>query len=532
MQVNKIIDCKPAIEKWIESNKPLPENSNAIAEAFINLVKFRGSDDFVLKMKKIIQKTSCLATGITILQRLLATKKPFEIRENPVKSCHGQDSIEFDFMHQEGYYCTMNEQGELELRKTSKKATFIHECLHQWHGNIDPKNFSGRSTHDPFLPDMDDQEEEFTITGNLHLEANVNSIQDFCCENSALVELGRDFKVNHQGVMLPKNGILSLEKMVAAGAFGSIRKMLQNQLQHDSTLSNNNQENAKPLETAFFKYFVELDSSKLKDWLSILELLLKAGFKSEYALKLAVIADLEEIAITLIDAGVNPSPDILGMAICRDNGSALWNLLKEQGYVGEWSMAETFDTNDFMTPEAAFHSEKKAREFERRCMSIKYRSRKKFSKDILEKLISAGAKPSEKDFMVLIRQSYKPEYIEILRSFLETGAKPTDVVIQYAIEQDCLDAVKLFLEFGMQPQSWMLYSALAHGERISKIPKLLVSKGLKPTEKDLQIAKKRNNYKIIELLEKVGTIPNDETIKANSISIKNQAQLFRSTIPF
>lgn len=522
MQINEIKESKILIQNWIRANKPLPQQSKAIEEAFLNQSKFIGSDAFILKMKKVIHKTSTLASGMTILQRLIDTNKTIEVLENPMKSCHGE-TVEFDFMQNQGYYSTLNEQGELELRKTSSTAIFIHEGLHYWHHYADLKNMTIRSTNYSVAKDMDNQEEEFTITGNLHLAHHQTPHKDFCCENTALEELGKDFKVNHKGVILPKGTVPSLKNMIAASAFGNIKKVLLGQINLQ-----NADEKDTILEFALFKYFIELDPSKHQDWLNIIELLIKSGYQSEKALQLAVLGDLENTIKGLMGAGVKPPEGTLGMAVVPLSGSKLLKFLEKLHYVEISSSTDEYPQG-LMTAERMFHERQMKLEYERQILSISCRNRKAPSREMIQNLLKAGAIPTETDFMEVLRRAFQEEYFEVLKLFLEKTT-PSDAVIQYAIERDSLEAMSLFFKFGIQPQSWMLNSVLRYGERLSKIPELLLSKGLKPMERDLKLAEKRGRYDLAKIFSEKGPLANDENVITYISSIQNRTEQLKQLI--
>ncbi|QLH36542.1 MAG: hypothetical protein HWD61_10720 [Parachlamydiaceae bacterium] len=177
------------MNKWIEENKPTPSQSEEVYQKFMDKwgSNINGSEAFIDTTKKVIQEASQLATGITIMRRLLKDGKPdMKIVEGESRF-HNEFNTEgcfiaLDFCKPEHFHICLNEKRERALYLSSRITTFIHESLHAWHHfvGIKPKD-------EPLLPDMDHSHEELVITGNLHKE-NAD-YKDFCCDNTTLLEL-------------------------------------------------------------------------------------------------------------------------------------------------------------------------------------------------------------------------------------------------------------------------------------------------------------------------------------------------------
>lgn len=305
------------LDNWIKSYKPTSEDSKQIFETFVKKTQIQGSPEFVAKIRKIMAKAACLTTGSTIMQRVLATQKPIKIIQSNDESFYleEENELNFEFLKNRSFDFSFNGQGEKELVKEQKVATFIHELIHKWHLDIDPLAATKRRRKAASSADMDDQEEELTMTGKLVIKGQKTDL-DFCCENSALLELGFPECINHRCVTLQRKESLGLFDILSNRALGNLKKALNGHPQEMlKTPFDSRFGTQTPLHFAMHQNLAEEDPSIQKEWMEIIKLLIKAGFKSEYALKLAILENSAELVSLLLASGVKPAQEMLELAV-------------------------------------------------------------------------------------------------------------------------------------------------------------------------------------------------------------------------
>lgn len=286
---------------WIEKNKPDSETSKIVAKAFNDRANIFGNLEFRLKVRKIIYKTSQLATGITILKRILSTDAEINIIERE-KNCfvpcetHLTDNLGnsyvlkevlyFSFVKHRTYDICKNKNNENELLKQSKVSSLIHECLHKWHYNLDSDKFSER--HNTSNKEFHTLEEKKTISGKA-----IDEEFDFCNENTANIEIGRSCRIGHGGVSVLKTCTPTLIVMLETAAFGSIKKAL---LDSPGSLDKNQKFETGPfLLDAIVGSFGNKSCSEYKTELAeIVSLLMINGFATECPI-LQKVQDLQRI---------------------------------------------------------------------------------------------------------------------------------------------------------------------------------------------------------------------------------------------
>jgi len=493
------------IEDWIKNNKPDPVTAKSVCDEFINRVKIKGREEFTLKTKELIEKTSRLASGITILRRMLNTEKDFLLIEGDENKYHFNDSQEISeiylsFQKTKSFGVTRNHERDPELMKMSKTSTFIHECLHAWHFNQDPPIVKEeRLKGESFWPEMDNQEEELTITGNLHI---VGKNPDFCCENTARIELGQPCRINHKGVILKKDEPLSLHHMVSVRALANVKKALIDHPEaHFYSEYVPKYKDQTPLDMALFLRAQEVNAGIQKEWLELIKLLINAGFKSNYSYKIAILENSVEVLKLLIEANIPPSEDILKLAVEKDSYKAvdeLLALLTKGGYIPP-NPSKDFTQSEIVIPEVKlqilFSRYKKALAI----FNQKFPSSKETSLDVVQLLLQAGAKPSEEVLKITSRQNS----LEVIKLFINTGWKPSSATWEFAIEHYHSKTVQFFIESGFEPPKKALEIAIK--ARDAEMVTLLIHGGkMKLYESLLILAAQMGNSEMVELLIQEG----------------------------
>jgi len=344
-----LADCE-LLHLWIKANKPSFEEANDLSRVFIEKSAILGGENFSKIVAKVIEKAAYFATGKTILERILRVSEKILIVEGEVneyvdedflingEKYRGKISLSFGKIRECGV--TYNWEGERKLAKLSKVAILIHEGLHKWHCESDPENFFDRMSTESFWPDMGNREEEFTILGDLHLRGKENISVDFCCECTANIELEKPARISYRAVSLPKDRGSGIFHMVGLRALGSLRAEL---IKHPTLHQNYPEPHLKtPLDLAMYRKFMESDLMVEKEWSEIIRLLIRSGFKSAYALKLAVLQNFTEAVKLFIEAGVKPSLDLLEIAMLSsvERCKIIEKLLTNAGYLKEASEKE------------------------------------------------------------------------------------------------------------------------------------------------------------------------------------------------
>lgn len=413
---------------WISQNKPNKIEATGLSQAFIQQSHIEGSNEFVAKMKTIIQKASHLATGSVIIKRVLDLKKPITIIEGETCKClKDTKQLVFNFLKTRTLHMCLNRENERELFKSPKTASLIHELIHLWHLEQDSQKTEERHKAKGTFEEINNQEDELTITGKLE-----NKEHDFCCENSALIELSHFPRINHLGVYHSKDSDLSLSSIVRGRAIGNLRKMLpmakiENPITHEMG-------NESPLDIAMHRNLIEKDPSIQKEWEEIIQLLIRAGFKSEYALKIAILENAKDRVKLLLETNITPTDELLHFAFLK-GPSPIEDLLREARYILSEEKSTFYDED--------LQNYILRREYE--IISLlydKFPNSRAISREIIELLLSYGVQPSEKTYQYA---SWNEQY-EAIKLFIHRGFLPSEQTIYNLIERDAKEIIELLLE--------------------------------------------------------------------------------------
>lgn len=317
------------MDGWIAANRPTPSRSQEVFTAFMERYgsQITGSEGFIAKTQRVIEKASKLAAGAVAMQRLLDAGRPLTFKEGGTSSFVQPDTIELNFSgpNTNRHVC-FNEKGERIYDRPPRVSTWIHESLHAWHFFAHPEEDKARSREEGFLPEMDSAEEELTITGNLHIDNPACS--DFCCENTALRELGRPLRINHRGTESSEEP--DLHECVRHRITPNILQLSESGLVH-----NEKKEGLTPLELAMHLYLLDSRPETQSEWIPLMHLLVRSGCHSEYALRLAVLLNAKDLLLPLLQAGAKLTDKMLSEAIEEPSKrfNITWKLLMEQNWV-------------------------------------------------------------------------------------------------------------------------------------------------------------------------------------------------------
>ena len=188
------------MDLWIAANKPSQSKSQEVFTAFMERYGpgITGSNAFVAMAKRLIKKASRLATGVTMMERLLRTGRDMPICEGATSYFEiDSASLHLDVSSPKRTYICLDSQGQRGFsREPSRVVTVIHEWMHAEHEFTDAAAHRVRGDKPGSLAEMDDAEEELAITGNLHVKEAAET--DFCCENTALREFDCPPRINHR----------------------------------------------------------------------------------------------------------------------------------------------------------------------------------------------------------------------------------------------------------------------------------------------------------------------------------------------
>lgn len=202
-----------SVKLWIYNNTPDQKTSEQLTKQFLEKVYIQDLPAFRKRVEKVVRHAAATAVGSCTLERYLKNCRPISIIEDDQSSYDGKGTLRLQLGRGEAYGYTVNAVGQKALYKMKRVEEFVHELLHCCHIAEDPAEERNRHTKDPLNSEMDTREEEFTITG-----ITKGTKFDYCCENTLLMELRRSPRINHRGVTVLKNGILSVSQLPAASS--------------------------------------------------------------------------------------------------------------------------------------------------------------------------------------------------------------------------------------------------------------------------------------------------------------------------
>ncbi|WP_059358887.1 hypothetical protein [Parachlamydia acanthamoebae] len=272
-----------------------------LADKFIDYAtkgtnEFEGKPGFSEKVKEIIRAAAELKIGRTLLPELLESGKSITILEgknddliggnmlNPITS-----SISLNFA-KKIFYTSINEDGERQIVEAPFVYSFLHEATHFKHWIMDPQALQRRLHADSSIPDMDNQEEELTITGSIVGADERDPFND----NAVLAELKLPPRIDHQSYIL-ESPVEAIQEIILSRAIGSLRKILA---------SPEGQKEVVDSAEILLPFIVEIilkckSSSMLTEYAAIINLLISKGCKSDNALESLVrlIGEVKDLTI-------------------------------------------------------------------------------------------------------------------------------------------------------------------------------------------------------------------------------------------
>lgn len=285
-----MINNSETLDSWITYNKPDKKISATLYFDFMTRAQLQGSEEWENVVRRKFVKIARMATGATLLKRILSLGKPIILKEAKRNGFLFDENICKLSTTKSYVLCLVN--GEPELVKSKIECSWIHELIHKWHHDIDPEAMLKRGAKTSIYRDMGCQEEEITITGTLHIPKG--RIFDFCSDNTAGYELGRPFRIGHKGAHA-----ITLATIVGVRALGSLRKRL---LDHTVRIDKSEKLQTQTLvDYAISKLILTEDRKCEQEWNSIVHLLIDNGFPFKEGLKLAIVIDAKEIAKKMID---------------------------------------------------------------------------------------------------------------------------------------------------------------------------------------------------------------------------------------
>ncbi len=328
--------AQESMSQWITENRPTTVKSQLIHKLFMHRFgsKITGSEEFVKETKKVIEKASKLATGVTVMQRLLDTGRDLLIKEGQSDFFErelmndGTPSLSFSFCNPTHHYIHLKDGKERDISQSFEVTTFIHECLHAWHHFTNSKEAREKAKGPGVLPEMDSAEEELVITGNLHLEEVENA--DFCCENTALMELGGPLRINHQGIVRLTGEKSDLHEYVRTRILHKIRELIA-----EGKIHNDKIDIGTPIEIAMRLYLLETHPEPQQEWIEVMTTLIRSGCHSKDILKLALLQNSQVLLDALLEAGEELTDDLLDEAVkeCSERFDIIWKELEMRNWV-------------------------------------------------------------------------------------------------------------------------------------------------------------------------------------------------------
>jgi hypothetical protein len=502
------IDYRKSIIDWIEEHKLTTDDSNSVFIQFMSKAKIKGSGSFLSTMEKVIKKASELVTGRIVFKRMLATNKEIVIEESETETqyVNGKEIL-LSFHKLRGFEIMMNEQGEWEINKAKKVASFIHECIHKLHWDTNENGeYEKRVSQDSFMVDMDDQEEELTIMGMINQGKDGKYSID-ASENTVITELALTswigYRCTHKGLGLAKNENPTLWDMISLRAMGSLKKAIEDSILNKDEISSKYR-NQAPFDYALYHWLRELDPIKQKQYEEIIKVLIQAGFKSNIALKIAILQNSTEIVDLLIKSGTKPSDDLLELCQETFRAGLASELLRKAG----WKLP-SFHSDVLYSPEV-----ERRIKLEQSNFSQKF-YRGELPEKIIEILVKAGAKPSEKLFSLIVRKNL----LQLVKIFIEFRFSIPKDILKEAIEIQLYEMVGVLIEAGVNPSKYDLKCAIS-SRNIKIIEQIMgcvenSQKVLTESNNSRKVFKKAikaKSIKIIEILLQVNK-PSQEHLK-------------------
>lgn len=289
-----------------------------LAEKFISFATngtgdFKGKPGFSEKIKETIHAACELNVGRQLLQEILDLGKSITIIEGEkyegsintiddlkkymISQDHfnpQQNSITINF-EEKLFYIGLDKNGERQLFEHPILSIFVHECAHFKHCIQDEQAFQKRSSTPSSIDDMDDQEEELTISGSVFGSSEI----EFCSENAVLSELQLPRRINH-GSAYKRTYLESLVEMI----FFRIIRSLEIELAIMKKEEVDPEFSDKILNSCLNIMEKCTVPAILKEYETIMELLISHGYKSDKILsKVLGKSEYLSIATKLINVG-------------------------------------------------------------------------------------------------------------------------------------------------------------------------------------------------------------------------------------
>jgi hypothetical protein len=350
---------------WIKNNKPDHATTKQLAKQFLLQTEIVGDEKFKTAIPKLVKKTAAMAVGAAILHRIVNEKIPLIIAQGKTsfytENNQQKPSVVLSKMSTRTFFEGINANNEIVLCLAPKEIEFIHELIHVDQKKNQPLTHILSKTK-PTITSMDDAFEEGAITGFLHLkkqpsdetsfppeassfaeispETSTPSI-DFCCENTALMEMDLPFRINHHGFCLGK-GWTIYENFIKAGRPSYLQAILFGKT-----------------------HPVMPDKIRLKAAIALrsvggVDYFLKAGTKTSPSLYKPLYADLSFGGLLIFDLlkkqGVQPSEKTMISAIRkRATGAQVLKLVEVGGELNENVLDQAIQHNPDIVPMLLAH---------------------------------------------------------------------------------------------------------------------------------------------------------------------------------
>jgi hypothetical protein len=312
------IEYNNILDKWIKDNEKTEKKSEKIYNQFITKIKIEGSEEFNSTVMSVIKDASCLVSGSTIFERIGKVSKGIIFKQEEQSSCRTNGEICLSFHRTLGVYVFPDKYGEWKLKEESKIATFLHECIHHYHNQIDQEGAQKRRKGKSLILNMTNQEEEKTIMGWVKGIERIDNMD--VCENTVNRELRMGIRINHAGLKLKENQSLTICDMIKLRALSSIRKELKNPNLNKNEIYPQ-YSNQTALDLGLYLYLRNKNKVKKQQYEEIIELMIRGGFKSENALKIGVLKNSLRLVQVLIEFHEKPSTDLLDLTLKADESS-------------------------------------------------------------------------------------------------------------------------------------------------------------------------------------------------------------------
>lgn len=264
-------------------------NNKTFADTFINYIThntntFEGRPEFSEKIKEILREAGELKIGRTILQELIDSGKTIKILEDKESWLDVKNNT--IFLTFEKIFYPYKKGCKRKLQELPLVSTLLHEMVHFKHWRNDANAMEKRLHTVSINPEMDNREEELTITGKINGEDEVEP----CNDNAILDELKLPSKIDHLGMTHKKSLLENLQGMIHTRALGCLRKKLDSSEGKIELISSSE----KLLLTAISALLNYDSASNLAEHVSIISLLVNLGCKSNEALENLLRVDLSE----------------------------------------------------------------------------------------------------------------------------------------------------------------------------------------------------------------------------------------------